>query len=510
MGRRTEEIRGATPAVLPDGLRPKARYENVLTNEAIPGAGGVGGGTRREPADAGVRTNAANGGGRMKRIRRLAAVVLAVGAACLVAAGGKPANSAGGPAKGADEPDARARSLEYQKKALEAYGRKDWPAFRENALEAEALRPQIARLVYFAASAEARNGNAGEAARRIEALLRRKLDFGFAEDDDFAAVRDGDAFADARRLLAELRRPVGGSAVAFTLPEKDLLTEGIAYDPARRVFFVSSVHRRKIVRRAADGTVSDFVREGGDRLDGVLALAVDAPRGRLLAGTAALPQMAGFEKARDGESALVAFDLDSGKRVGRWPLPADGKPHAANDLLVEANGDVLVTDSLGSGIYRLRAGASSLETFVAPGVFRSPQGIVAGPGGRIYVADWGYGLFRLEADGKRREIESPPDVPLLGIDGLVARGRTFYATQNGIAPARVAALELDAAGDRVVSGKILDMNDPEFAEPTLLTLVGDDLYVVGRSQWGRYDEKTGAVDEGKLRKPAILKIRIGR
>jgi len=410
----------------------------------------------------------------------------------------------------ADEPDARARSLEYQKKAIEAYGRKDWAAFRENALQAEALRPGVPRLAYTAASAEARNGNAVQAARRVEDLLRRKIDFGFAEDDDFAAVRDGAAFAEARRLLADLRRPVGGSVLAFTLPEKDLLTEGIAYDPSRRAFYVSSVHRRKILRRDASGAVSDFVGEKRGGLDGVLALVVDAPRRRLLAGVAALPQMTGFEKARDGESALVAFDLTSGREIGRWPLPADGKPHAANDLLVRENGDVLVTDSLGSGIYRLPAGGKAIETFVAPGVFRSPQGIAAGPNGRLYVADWGYGLFRLEPDGTRWEISSPPDVPLLGIDGLVVRGRTFYVTQNGIAPARVAALELDATGGRVVAGRILDMNDPEFAEPTLLTLVGDDLYVVGRSQWGQYDEKTGAVDLAKLREPAVLKIRAGR
>ena len=409
----------------------------------------------------------------------------------------------------ADTPDAdaRARSLEFQKKALAAYQARDWPAFLENARQASALRPGEPRILYTLACAEARNGHAADAARILEGLIDRKLDFGSSTDEDFAALRDGPEFAGVRRKLAELHRPVGGSAIAFRLPEKDLLTEGIAYDPASKAFFVSSVHRRKIVRRAADGTLSDFVREGQDGIHGVLALAVDAPRRRLLACSAALPQMAGYEKSLEGTSALYAFDLATGKLLRRDPLPSDGKPHAANDLLVEGNGDVLVTDSLGSGIYRFRAAGGPVETVVPPGVFRSPQGIGYGPGKRLYVADWGYGLYWLEG-GKRREIAGPLDVPLFGIDGLVASvgGRFFYVTQNGLAPQRVARLELDAAGDRVVAAKILDMNDPESTEPTLLTLVGKDLYVVGKSQWAAFDEQTRAFDPGKLREPVIVRI----
>jgi sugar lactone lactonase YvrE len=413
----------------------------------------------------------------------------------------------------ADQPlgdaDARTRSLEFQKKALAAYQAKDWPAFLENAKQASALRPGEPRILYTLACAQARNGHASEAAKILEGLIGRTLDFGSATDDDFAAVRDAPEFAGVRRGLAGLARPLGGSAVAFRLPEKDLLTEGIAYDPASKAFFVSSVHRRKIVRRTPDGKVSDFVREGQDGIHGVLALAVDSPRRRLLACSAALPQMAGYDKSLEGASALYSFDLATGKLLRRDPLPADGKPHAANDLLVEANGDVLVTDSLGAGIYRFRAAGGPVETLVPPGVFRSPQGIVFGPGGRVYVADWGYGLYWLTDGGQRREVTGPPDAPLFGIDGLIASGRRFYVTQNGLAPERVTRLELDASGERVVAAKILDMNDPEFAEPTLLTLVGKDLYVVGKSQWPAFDEKTGAFDPAKLVEPAILKIGIG-
>ena len=406
--------------------------------------------------------------------------------------------------------DVRARSLEYQKKALEAYQKKDWPAFLENSRQAEALRPEVPRLVYNLACAEARNGHAAESAKLIEGLLDRGIDFGWARDEDFAAVADSAAFAGARSKLARLREPVGGSAVAFRLPEKDLLTEGIAYDPETRAFFVSSVHKRKIVRRAADGTVSDFVRPRQDGVFGVLAIAVDARARRLYACSAGLPQMEAYEKRFETLGSVLAFDLATGGIVRRWDLPSDGGPRAPGDLAIAESGDVYVTDGLGTGVYRIRRGQRRVEEIVAPGVFRSPQGLGFGPGGRLYVADYGVGLFRVEKGGKVRQIPGPRDLPLLGIDGLLVRGRTMYATQNGIEPHRVVRLELDAAGERVVSGEILDSNDPEFAEPTLLALVGDDLYVVGKSQWGLFDEKTGAPDEAKLQEPAVLRVKTRR
>jgi sugar lactone lactonase YvrE len=365
----------------------------------------------------------------------------------------------------------------------------------------------VPRLVYNLACAQARNGHAAEAAKLLEGLLDRKLDLGSARDEDFAAVRDSEAFAGVRRRLAELHRPVGGSAVAFRLAEKDLLTEGIAYDPASNAFFVGSVHRRKILRRAPDGAITEFVREGRDGLQAVLALRVDPKRRILFAGSAAIPQMAGFEKSMEGTSAVFAFDLASGKLARRWHLPSDGKPHAANDIAISEEGDLFVSDSLGSGIYRIWSGRSEVEEFVEPGVFRSPQGMAFGPGGRLYVADWGHGLYRVDEEGARHDVQGPPDVPLMGIDGLVARGRELVVTQNGIDPHRVVRLELDPAGDRVVRGEILDMNDPEFAEPTLGVLVGDDFYFIGKSQWVLFDEKTGAADTDKLQEPAVLRVR---
>ncbi|MGH9366261.1 MAG: hypothetical protein ACRD3M_01135 [Thermoanaerobaculia bacterium] len=103
---------------------------------------------------------------------------------------------------------------------------------------------------------------------------------------------------------------------------------------------------------------------------------------------------------------------------------------------------------------------------------------------------------------------APPDVPLLGIDGLCVSGRWIVVTQNGIAPHRVARLELDAAGDRVVRGGDSRHERPGIRRADVGRRRRDDFHFVGKSQWALYDEKTGAFDPSRLQEPVVLKIKL--
>ena len=409
------------------------------------------------------------------------------------------------------EPD-RAKLLEVQKRVAECHEKKDWPCFLEAAREAAALSPGSLRAAYNLACAEARSGDAAGAARRLEALLDRKLDLGMERDEDFAAVWKSREFEGVVRRLAALRAPVASSSVAFRLPEKDLVTEGIAHDSRTGAFFVSSVHHRKILRRAPDGRVADFVPEGRDGIQAVLALRADPARRLLWACSAALPEMTGWEKSLEGSTALFAFDLDSGRLVRRADLPPDaGKgKHALNDLTVLSNGDVYVTDSQGSGVYRMRSKGARLETFVAPGVFRSPQGIAPSRDGkRLWIADYGLGIWAVDlATATRSPLTAPDDVPLVGVDALLALDDDLVVTQNGISPKRVVRLGLDPEGVRVVRGDVLEMNTPELEEPTLGVLVGRDLYYVANAQWDAFDAEGHMFPAEKLHEPTILKVSV--
>lgn len=91
-----------------------------------------------------------------------------------------------------------------------------------------------------------------------------------------------------------------------------------------------------------------------------------------------------------------------------------------------------------------------------------------------------------------------------GIDGLYRHGNRLIAIQNGIRPHRVTAFALADDGLAVESAEILAMNLPEFDEPTLGTIVGDDLYFVANSHWNRFDADNNLPDD--LSGPIVLKL----
>jgi sugar lactone lactonase YvrE len=407
------------------------------------------------------------------------------------------------------EDDARQKALELQKKAIACHEGKDWKCFLESSRQAEALLPGNLRLVYNLACAESLTGDFAGAAKHLALLLDRQLDLGIEGDEDLAPLRAAPEYAPVAQRLAALQTPVSTSTVAFRLPQKDLLTEGIAFDPKTRAFYVSSVHHRKIVRRNPDGTVVDFVPEGRDGLEAVLALRADPKRRLLWACSAALPEMAGYEKTVDGSSSLFAFDLATGRLVRRVALPKEGK-RALNDLAIAENGDVYATDSLGGGLYRLKAGADSLETVVPPSALRSPQGVGFVPGARekrAFVAEYGTGIWSVDlGNGEKTPVGSPPDVPLQGVDGLVVHGDELVVTQNGIRPIRVARLKLDASSSRVVRAEIIEKNSPLLDEPTLGVVAGNDFYYIANPQWGSFDKEGKMFPLEKLSEPTILKV----
>ncbi len=412
-----------------------------------------------------------------------------------------------GGARAQDERPRDARRFEAL--AIEAYKAKNYAGFLENMRQAAALRPNHPRLMYNLSAAYALNDRPGEALEGLGRLARMGLVFAAERDEDFASLKNSREFADVLALFRKNGSPVGGASTAFTVREKGLVPESVAYDPLTKSFYVGSVYRRKILRVSPEGGATEFATER-DGLWSVMGMKVDSARRLLWVCTAAQPQMARYDASERGRSGLFKFDLRTGKLAGKYLLPDDSKQHLLGDLAVNADGDVYATDSLSPALYLLRRGADKFETVLEGEPFVSPQGLdFAADGRRLFVADYSKGIFVVEPRTRRYAPLAPaPDSTMLGIDGLYFHRGALVAVQNGVNPQRVVRLRLSADASRVERFETVSANDPAFDEPTLGVLVKDQFYFIANSQWGAVDEQGRLAPPEKLKELIVLKLRL--
>src|ERR1051325_743973 len=397
----------------------------------------------------------------------------------------------------------------YSEQAIKAYEAKNYSAYLENMKMAHKLRPDHPRVIYNLASAHALNGNKAEALALLMRIAEMGLIYAPNKDSDFDSIKESDEFKAVLKKFESNRAPVNRSATAFTINQKGLITEGIAYDPAKETFYVSSVHQRKILSVGKDGAVRDFATES-DGLWSVLGMKVDAARRQLWVTTAAIPQMMNYSAEDNGRSAVFKFDLVTGKLLKKYALPGKPEKHMLGDLVVNSRGDVFTTDSLTPILYMIDHRRDELEVFMSGEPFVSAQGLdFSEDEKQLFVADYSRGIFVIDLRTKKYFSLAPaPGSTLLGIDGLYFYRPSLIATKNGTTPNRIIRLHLDRSAKAVERLEILEVNNPLFDEPTLGVRVRDTFYYVANSQWGTVTDKGQLAPAEKLREPLILKVKL--
>ncbi|MGH9368360.1 MAG: SMP-30/gluconolactonase/LRE family protein [Thermoanaerobaculia bacterium] len=358
-------------------------------------------------------------------------------------------------------------------------------------------------LMYELAAAEAGSGRHADAIRWLEKAVSLGYDFDLAGDARFATSKKFEPFRELAGRLAS-RPPARTSTLAFRIAERDLIPEGIAWDPSGKSFYVGSLYKKKILRLAPDGAASDFVPSGRDGLWTVLGLRVDPARRILWAAFAA----DGREGPAAGSSGLFAFDLVTGRLLGKHVLDGRSGKHLFNDLAVTGAGEVFLTDSEAGAIYRLAPGGESIEAFLPGRSFTYPNGIALDvSGSRLDAADFSKGISIVEiATKKTRPLPHPRAVTLHSADRLYAYGASLVAIQNGPGMERVVHLPLDPAGERVVGERVIEGRNPELEAPTTGAIAGSDFFYIANSQLDALGE-----EDGKLRPEARLEeVRIFR
>jgi len=292
--------------------------------------------------------------------------------------------------------------------------------------------------------------------------------------------------------------PIEASRLLATVPADVRLVESVWREPGSGDLFVTSVVSRSLHVRRGEGAWERIELAGAGSLSG---MAFDREAGLLWVGSGA------FDPTPDPASAfrgVIAIDPPSGREKRRIAGPEGSSP---SDLAVAPDGTVYASDPVSGAIYRGRPDAAMLDVLVAPGMFRSPQGIVVLPDDTgIIVSDYGYGLALVSTrTGVVRRMATDAPVLLDGIDGLWRDGGRLIGVQNGARPMRIVELALSADGTRVIAAADREKAHAAWTEPVSGTLSDGELVYVATGQWDRFGDGGAPV---AVRPPVPTEIRV--
>jgi len=356
--------------------------------------------------------------------------------------------------------------------------------------------PDRAATLFFLAAAKQHLGETLDALKLLKESIALRAGFDPSGEPAFRPLKESKEFTD---LVENARRDfptVSKAHVAFVTQEKDLVPVGLAYDTKHDVFYLSSLNRRKIVKIAEDGTVSDFVPAERDHLLPVLGIRLDPGDGTVWANCF----------ADRGVTELVHYD-SAGMLLGRY-APTDSAKHGFNDLVLRKNGDVILTDSLNNAVLRFDRKTGSFTPLSLHRAIFYPNGIaIADDDRQLFVAD-ALGVVRVDlAAGASADINPGPRRTLAGFDGMYWYKDGLVGVQNGIGSPRVAAFRLSADGLSVKQSAILEYRSAQTVLPTTGAIHGNDFYFIANSQIDNLNDDK-VLDATRLERIRIAVVRL--
>lgn len=401
------------------------------------------------------------------------------------------------------------------RRALVADSARDNRGFLRATRDLVRLLPSHPAALYLAARAQARAGDTAGAL----SLLRRTVSMGdtrpFEREIDFASLRGSATYPAIELQAARNRQPVSASTIALTIPDTNFLPEAIAVDSDGAIY-AGSLARREVVRltrdSAAGQTHTERIAGGSDGLLRVVGMKFDGGHMRLWFATwAPAGDTVGGAARRVTQARLFAYSL-SGRTLRQYDIADSAHGHLLNDLIEAPDGDLYLTDTEDSSIWRLRAGQDSLERFLRldPRRFHGPNGIAIAPGGqRLYVA-FTAGIAAIDIRKRSaRYLALAPDVTTAGVDGLYWYRNSLIAVQGLGTDERVVRFDLDAEGHRVCKARVLERGGV-FQRPTTGVVVGNEFFFIPNAQYHRLANDGSVRTDAAAAPSVVLRLRLDR
>lgn len=301
--------------------------------------------------------------------------------------------------------------------------------------------------------------------------------------------------------------------VAFTIPEKDLIPEGITYDPTTGDFYLSSIFKDKIVR-VSKGKTTDLIKTGHEGFQGGVGLHVDNKRRILWT-------CSGNIMGKKFRRAIHAFDLNTMKLLKKDVHTIDTARRFYNDLAIADDGSVFITDTFDNSLWKWSLDMESPdEKNIGPvklpldAVVEFPNGIAITPDNEYLIVATARGLKRVNINTNHVEVLPKPEGSLssAGLDGIEYYKGSIIAVQNGYdknSDMKLVRYFLSKDHDKIEKVVVLDTGNKYFAVPTTLTIVNDEAFVIANSQLDNLDQdKLKIIAPEKLTQTVVLRYKL--
>jgi sugar lactone lactonase YvrE len=392
----------------------------------------------------------------------------------------------------------------YYNQAQEAQKNGDHTGFYEMIVKASELHPYHQGIIYNRGVAAALTKREDEAIKYLHeaVLVNAKFDLSIDALKSLNGLKD---FEELKSLQKELLQPVIHSDTAYMIKDRALHLESVAAGEKSGFFYLSSVHKRKILKVNENGTVTDFTKSGQDGMTALLGIKVDKTKKVLWACSSPMPEMENFDTT--STSAVFKYDLKTGKLLAKYVADASIKSSVFGDLILNKKGEAFISDTQSNTIFKVNESNQKLESYFTSEEFWNIQGITFSEDEHfLFIADYIKGLFSLNTQTKELvQLSKEVPVSLKSIDGLIWYQNSLVAIQNGVVPMRVTRYFLNSTLNKITRYEIIDRAHPSFNEPTNGCILNDTLYYIANSQWGGYDDNHQPKPIDQLQDIVILK-----
>jgi hypothetical protein len=305
----------------------------------------------------------------------------------------------------------------------------------------------------------------------------------------------------------------GRSEIAFQLPERDLIPEGICYDPEEDVFYLGSIRKSKILKISRDGEVEVFVQpiEGEER--GYLGMRIDLNRRILWANWHQDLQPNDPDPERQLWTGISKFDLESGQLIREYLIEKTDKNHLFNDVAIARDGTVYLTSFSYGMIYTVNSVTDEIQEYLQmpEGIWNN--GIDITPDDRYLFVVGNDRIFRVNVETEELFELPIPENQIIGYgDGLYFyEGNLLAITghrEEDRRVNRVVRMHLSETLDQITAIDVLDRDHPLYSNPTTGAIAGDWFYYIATAQFEKFDEEGNLAPWEELSDTYILRLRL--